>query len=64
MEKVTQAEALEPTAESSDRNPELASATESDNKATPFGEALAKIVADAANVDPAIVARVQKILTE
>jgi tetratricopeptide (TPR) repeat protein len=42
-EKVTQAEALEPTAESSDRNPELASATEVDNKPTQFGEALAKI---------------------
>src|SRR5262245_34648762 len=36
-------DALEPTAQSSDRNPELASATESDNKVTQFGEALAKI---------------------
>jgi tetratricopeptide (TPR) repeat protein len=45
-EKAADKDALEPTAESSDRNPELASATEiveSNNKVTQFGEALAKI---------------------
>lgn len=52
-EKVTQAEALEPTADSSDHNPELASATETENKPTQFGEALAKAAQPAKKEKPA-----------